>query len=484
MVRESGNLKLIKDVIRLTEEGKVERALIQFRKLLLFTGKFSRNELREIYKIGELFKSEKIKPYSEKFLEEIDKKIEKKEHENLDFIKSEIIINLGDDKKSLEFLEKVMKKYPDNAEFLNNRAQIHDRIGNYEDALKDINKAIEKDPDNPVILGTRVQIYDNMGNYEDALKDINKVLEKDPEHPDYLTARAQIHNNMGNYEDALKDINKVLEKDANTPVRLTTRAQIQGSIDNYEEALKDINKALEKKPEHPDCLTTRAQVLAHMKRFDKALSDINKAINIKTEPVYLANKIFILIDAGRLEDAKNTLLGVPWRFRGDKSIIAAEASLEFSERMKEKESVSKEIDEKNRLLEEKLKDTQRQIEENKIKIVEFLGIFAGIIAFIVSGITIMKDHSLFESLILMFGLALSLILFVLVIDVIVLSRFYDGERKTGSNIAKKKYLFLRVIIATLLSLIIIAGLIEHPDIASEFCDILRVVLSLLMSKMP
>jgi len=430
MVRESGNLKLIRDVVRLTEEGKIDKALVQFRKLLLFTGKFSKKERKEIYDMGELFKSEKIRSYSGKFLGEIDKKIKKKEHENLYFIKSEIIINLGDDKVSLEFLGKAIKKYPEYAEFLNSRASILQDKGRLDDALKDINEAIEIEK-NAICLNTRALILKYKDKLDDALKDINEAIE--------------------------------IEKNA---TRLNNRAFI----------LKDKGK------------------------LDKALEDINEAIEIEDRnPVFWANKIYILKDKNPI-DAKNTLRLAQTRFPGNKHILAAEAALEFSEKTKQQKKLSEEIDKKYAILEKELTQTKKQledskkedatyrkqmmslIEENKIKIVEFLGIFAGIIAFIVSGITIMKDHSLFESLILMFGLALSLISFVLAIDVIVLSRFYDGERKTETNAIKKKYLFLRVIIATFLTLIIIAGLIEHPDIASGFCNILRVVLSLFISK--
>ena len=232
-------------------------------------------------------------------------------------------------------------------------------------------------------------------------------------------------------------------------------------------------------------LNTRALILQDKGELDNALKDINEAIEIESQnPQLLANKIFILMNAGRLGDAKKTLLGVPWRLRGDKSIIAAQAALEFSEKTKQQKKLSEEIDKKYAILDEKLTETEKQrekskeedvafrkqmmslIEENKIKIVEFLGIFAGIIAFIVSGITIMKDHSLFESLILMFGLALSLISFVLAIDVIVLSRFYDGERKTGNKVTEMKFRVLFVVIVMLVVLIYVAFRIASPDIVS------------------
>ncbi|MCK4729914.1 MAG: hypothetical protein KAT28_01205 [Candidatus Aenigmarchaeota archaeon] len=207
------------------------------------------------------------------------------------------------------------------------------------------------------------------------------------------------------------------------------------------------------------------------------MEDINKTIKIKDQnPIIWVNKIFILIDAGRLGNAKNTLRIAQSRFPGNKKILGAESALDFAENTQQQqkmlgsveeklEDVKKEIPPTNEQLKKlkgELNKVKNQIEEDKIKIVEFLGIFAGIIAFIVSGITIMKDYSLFGSLVLMLGLALSLITFVLTIDIISLSRFYNNNQKTNPT-TKIKLVALGLVFVMLLLLLALAFFIEPQE---------------------
>ena len=75
MAKKSSNLNLINKIIKLIESDKINPALTLFRKLLNFEGEFTQDEKDVIYKFGELFEFEKIRPHSKTFISEVDKKI-------------------------------------------------------------------------------------------------------------------------------------------------------------------------------------------------------------------------------------------------------------------------------------------------------------------------------------------------------------------------------------------------------------------------
>ena len=72
-----------------------------------------------------------------------------------------------------------------------------------------------------------------------------------------------------------------------------------------------------------------------------------------------------------------------------------------------------------------------------------------------------------NSLVLMLALAVSLILFVLAIDVIILSRFYRKSQNTVNNVAKMKYVLLGAVFVMIIVLILLAFMIDHPDVVRQ-----------------
>ena len=95
------------------------------------------------------------------------------------------------------------------------------------------------------------------------------------------------------------------------------------------------------------------------------------------------------------------------------------------------------------------------IEETKTKNIEILSIFVGITAFIQSSVGIMGSgtHSLFEKLILMLGLSTSLVLFVLLIDLVIMSKFSNTAKNTNNKVLRYKIAFLISIIVAFLFLL-------------------------------
>ncbi|MBN2095702.1 MAG: tetratricopeptide repeat protein [Candidatus Aenigmarchaeota archaeon] len=478
---------LIKKIIELIGSGKEAPAPKEFRKLLDFKGEFNLEETDGIYEFGRVFGEETCKKFAPKFISEIDKLIKKKKTPNLYFIKSEIVCNCEKPEDTLKVLNNMLKVYPKHPELLNTKAQILKDLNRPEEALREIEKAlnIEDHPvyhntkalilkdlnrpeealreidkalkikDSPAIHNTKAAILQDLNRPEEALKEINKAIDL-KDHPAYHNTKALILKDLNRPEEALKEIEKALEiKDS--PAYHNTKALILKDLNRPEEALREIEKALNIE-DHPASHNTKAAILQDLNRPEEALEEINLAVEGETKsPVFLGNKVHILLGLGKLKTAKETL-SEALRYAPEnefllktKDVLKNAESLENTSRI-----INERLEEREKKLNEKIEtakeELNKKIEAGNVKLVEFLGVFAAIIAFILSSINILStDLSLCERLILIVGLGSVLVLFILLIEILICER-KDGER-------------LYVVLAVLLAFI---GLLVSASI-SGFC---------------
>ncbi|MCK5233922.1 MAG: hypothetical protein KAJ91_03835 [Candidatus Aenigmarchaeota archaeon] len=424
MAKKSTNLDLIKKIIDSIEKNNIDAALPDFRKLIRYTGKFREDEIKEIYKFGGLFKKEPIKTKSDRFISEIDKRINAKKHENLYFIKSEIVGNAWGKENALAFHIEALKIFPENTELLNTKAIILSSLKRYEEALEEINKAIKIEPDNAKYINTKVNMLGFLKRHEEALEEINKAIKIEPDNAEYLDTKANRLGSLKRYEEALEEINKAIKIEPDNAEYLDTKTIILSSLKRYEEALEEINKAIKIEPDNAKYINTKVNMLGFLKRYEEALEEIKKAIKIEPNNAkYIITKAIILLKLGKYEPAiKDIEKAIEIEPENPNYIsmlntvgLQQQINEQFKESKKETESIKKQSEEFKGAI-NKLKD---DIQNNKIKIIEFLGIFAAIISFTLAAVTITKSHSLPNSLIIISGLGLALVAFVLAIDVII-----------------------------------------------------------------
>ena len=457
---KSTNLDRIKKIIDFIEKDNIDAALPEFRKLIRYTGKFTEDEIEEIYKFGRLFKKEPIKSESDKFISEIDKSIRGKKHENLYFIKSEIVANAWDKETALASIKEALKKYPRNTELFNSKARILKDLKRYDEALTVIEKAIDLEPKNTTYLNRKTLILKDLKRYDEALTVIEKAIDLEPKNSRNINNKAQILKNLKRYDEALTVIKKAIDLEPKNSRYINNKALILEDLKRYDEALTVIEKAIEIEPDNAEYLVIRAIIFLNLGKYEPAIEDIEKASEIEPEnPTYISMLTTLRLQQQIKEQFKESKKEIE---DIKKQSEVSKKDIEYTKKQSKKDTEDinkqskesrKEINilkddlEKNTNDQEEINEDIKQINENlqdnKVKIIEFLGIFTAIISFTVVAMTTTKSHSLPNSLIIIFGLGLTLIAFVLAIDAII-------SNKPKKNAIKYLILIIFAILAIIL----------------------------------
>lgn len=79
--------------------------------------------------------------------------------ENAAIYRAQIQSNANNNKEAIDFIDDLLKIYPDSGLLLNTKANTLRRQGKFDLAMETIYRAIELDPNNPIILGSLAEIY-------------------------------------------------------------------------------------------------------------------------------------------------------------------------------------------------------------------------------------------------------------------------------------------------------------------------------------
>jgi tetratricopeptide (TPR) repeat protein len=91
-----------------------------------------------------------------------------------------VAMNAGDNKSSLNILNRVINIYPNYAEAWNKRATLNFMIGRYDESLADIDKVLELEPRHFGALSGRGMIYQAQEKWGDALAAFREALKINP----------------------------------------------------------------------------------------------------------------------------------------------------------------------------------------------------------------------------------------------------------------------------------------------------------------
>ncbi len=137
-----------------------------------------------------------------------------------------------------------IKKYPNNADFYNNRGNAYLALKKYDLALNDYRKAISLNPKYVTPYNGLATVYIYEGQVDKALDALNNLMQNDPDNVSGALNRAQVNMITKDYESAIKDYNVVL-KDKKKSVYYKDRAYAylasskpQQAINDYESYLK------------------------------------------------------------------------------------------------------------------------------------------------------------------------------------------------------------------------------------------------------
>lgn len=192
----------------------------------------------------------------------------------------------GRSDEAVALLEKAIDLQPDNIEFFNILAFIHEESGNLGKALEVLQAAISLDENNIKLHYRTGVVYDKAGNKQESINSMKKVIELDPTNANALNYLGYTYADMGtNLDEAEKLITEALRYKPDDGYILDSLGWVHYQRGNYDKALEYIKKAIVKVSNDPTIYEHLGDVYEKLKNADKALESYKKSLPLyKDEP--------------------------------------------------------------------------------------------------------------------------------------------------------------------------------------------------------
>ena len=119
--------------------------------------------------------------------------------------------SLGNHKKSLSLLKKIVELDPKDHKAIRQIGEIYLTSGDFETAELLIEKAITINPANPKYYVSMVELYYNTDRKHDAIQQLEQIVKLRPTNPSYMLTLADLYGEIDDIENAQKYYFRVLE---------------------------------------------------------------------------------------------------------------------------------------------------------------------------------------------------------------------------------------------------------------------------------
>ncbi len=119
--------------------------------------------------------------------------------------RAEIYLNLGQNDKAIEDMNKAIELHPKNTSALNMRGAFFAKIGRQREAMADVQASLKIDKNNLEGYFVRGLIYADLGKYEEAIKDFDKVIQMDYTFYKAYYDRGVCYEGLGEVDEACKN---------------------------------------------------------------------------------------------------------------------------------------------------------------------------------------------------------------------------------------------------------------------------------------
>ena len=196
----------------------------------------------------------------------------------------------GDINKAIQYLNKVQKLQPDNAQISFTLANLFKVNRQMDASLAILNSLIEKDPNEAGFYLSRASIYLMQNRITDAKNDYDKAISVAPEN--YICYRERglfrMHNTAPDL--ARKDIEKAgfildekIRKNPQDATLLTAHAEIMEQLGNIQGALNDYETYLKTWPDNSSILQKEGEIYFTLKEWQKSIDAYTAVIENFTE---------------------------------------------------------------------------------------------------------------------------------------------------------------------------------------------------------
>ncbi|UCD02248.1 MAG: hypothetical protein JSV23_04305 [Promethearchaeota archaeon] len=185
-----------------------------------------------------------------KAIREIDKAIKlNPKKSDLYYSKCKILIDIGEYKKVLTILDKMLKDFPKEEKTIQiKRAYVLKEMKNVESGLEIIDTLLEKYPDDNDLLNYKASWLQYLNRKEESLEVIQNLLEIEPDNATYHDTYAEILMFFSEHESAIEEFLKVIEIGSNNWYIFQTYIKLgicYKELENYDLAIEYLQKGKE-----------------------------------------------------------------------------------------------------------------------------------------------------------------------------------------------------------------------------------------------
>jgi tetratricopeptide (TPR) repeat protein len=222
--------------------------------------------------------------------------------------RSTLHMKLGQVDRTIDDLNYVIAKDAYTAEYRVARAIALHAAGRTPEALDDLNVAIEHCVTGPEAYQNRALLRHEEGDPNGAIDDLRIACDMDPTDKEVLALLGEMLIEYGMIDEAEHLLDQS-EADATSDERLIVlRARIAAVRDDIPQARRILDRAVDQHPDSIPLRMERSAVLHSARQLHDALTDIeHAAAKGGSSPILELNRVMLLIEAGRIDDARQRL---------------------------------------------------------------------------------------------------------------------------------------------------------------------------------
>ncbi len=208
------------------------------------------------------------------------------------FQKAKLAESKGNYPKALSLYNQLIKKNPNHAAALTNRALVWERMPaknaaekakNRMYAEQDYLRALELNPNQPETYNNLGALYMDQNLSADAIAYFSQAIDKNPSYFRALLNRGTAYCKTGQFTKAIADFSAASTIRPNDPVLLLNRGLCYLDAGKYEQADHDFSHAIAMQPRNARFYVERARTLIKMGYPADAYDDLTQAISLKPD---------------------------------------------------------------------------------------------------------------------------------------------------------------------------------------------------------
>ncbi|MDM8538563.1 tetratricopeptide repeat protein [Desulfobacterales bacterium HSG17] len=186
----------------------------------------------------------------------------------------------GEIEKGISFLKSVIKKLPDNTDFIMYLGSFYEEIKQFDKAVETLKQGLKIAPDNTKLLYRLGVVYDRWNKKNESIEIMKRIIELEPQHSNALNYLGYTYADLGkNLDEAEQLINEALKYKPDDGYIIDSLAWVFYKKGEYKTALMHLKKAVKLVPDDPIILEHLGDVYLKLGLESNALIYYKKSLS-------------------------------------------------------------------------------------------------------------------------------------------------------------------------------------------------------------